>query len=229
VAARPGSARLDRWDALLLVLGALAIVLFLAAERRIAGAPGLPLDDSWIHLRLAQNLATGGGFGINRGEPVPASTAPLWSVTLAGLLAIGVPGLLAAKTLGLACWLGTGLVTRRLGEAVGLAVGAAWAAGLAVLLLSRLVWGALSGMEVPLAALAVAGGAWAIAANRPWLGAGALGLATLAPGVQFERARHGLGGMSTALPRGRFRGYESELAAAFATFAPLLPRLGAGG
>ena len=209
MAARPGSARLDRWDALLLVLGALAIVLFLAAERRIAGAPGLPLDDSWIHLRLAQNLATGGGFGINRGEPVPASTAPLWSVTLAGLLALGVPGLVAAKTLGLACWLGTGLVTRRLAGAVGLAAGAAWAAGLAALLLSRLVWGALSGMEVPLAALAVAGGAWAIATDRPGLGAGALGLATLArPEAGLLVGLHvlGAGRWREALRRGGIAG-----------------------
>ena len=180
MAARSGSARLDRWDALLLLLGALAIGVFLAAERRIAGAPGLPLDDGWIHLRLAQNLATGGGLGINPGEPVPASTAPLWSVMLAALLALGVPGLLAAKTLGLACWMGTGLVTRRLAGAAGLAAEAAWAAGLAALLLSRLVWGALSGMEVPLAALTVAAGAWAVAAARPGLGAAALGLATLA-------------------------------------------------
>jgi len=59
--------------------------------------------------------------------------------------------------------------------------------------------------------------------------AGALGLDGLSPGPLFERARLGLGGMSTALPRGRFRGYESELGGAFATFASVLPRLGAGG
>ena len=57
MAARSGSARLDRWDALLLLAGAAAVLLFLAAERRIAGAWGLPLDDGWIHLRLARNLA----------------------------------------------------------------------------------------------------------------------------------------------------------------------------
>ncbi len=158
MAARSGSARLDRWDALLLLAGAAAVLLFLAAERRIAGAWGLPLDDGWIHLRLARNLATGGGLAINPGEPVPASTAPLWSVLLAGLLAIGMPGLLAAKTLGLACWAGTGLVTRRLARAAGLAAGPAWAAGLTTVLLGRLVWGALSGMEVTLAALLVACG-----------------------------------------------------------------------
>jgi hypothetical protein len=205
VAARSGSARLDRWDALLLLAGAAAVLLVLAAERRIAGAWGLPLDDGWIHLRLARNLATGGGLAINPGEPVPASTAPLWSVLLAGLLAIGMPGLLAAKTLGLACWAGTGLVTRRLARAAGLAAGPAWAAGLTTVLLGRLVWGALSGMEVPLAALTVAAAAWAVAAGRPGLGAAGFGLATLArPEAGLLAALHavGAGRWGEALRRG---------------------------
>jgi hypothetical protein len=180
VAARSSPAGLDRWDVLLLVAGALAVVLFLRAEGRIAGAAGLPLDDGWIHLQLARNLATGGGFAINPGEPVPASTAPLWSVALASLLVVGVPGLAAAKALGLACGAATALATRRLAGAAGLRPGLAWGAGLAVATLGRLVWGALSGMEVPLAALCVATGAWAVAVDRPGLGAAGLGLATLA-------------------------------------------------
>ena len=192
--ARSSPAGLDRWDVLLLAAGALSVALFLVAEARIAGAPGLPLDDGWIHLRLARNLATGGGFGINPGEPVAASTAPLWSVVLAGLLMVGVPGLAAAKALGLACGAATGLVTRRLAGTVGLPPGLAWGAGLAVVGLSRLVWGALSGMEVPLAALCVAAGAWAIAADRPGLGAAGLGLATLArPEAGLLVGLHALG------------------------------------
>src|SRR5262249_19970063 len=158
----------------------LTVTLFLLAEARIAGAPGLPLDDSWIHLQLARNLATGGGFGINRGEPVPASTAPLWSVTLATLLALGASGLAATKALGLACFPPTALVPRRLATALGVTPGLAWPAGLATVALGRLVWGALSGMEVSLATLCVAAGAWAIARDRPSLGTVGLGLATLA-------------------------------------------------
>jgi hypothetical protein len=198
----------------LLVAGALAIALFVAAEHRIAGAPGLPLDDGWIHLQLARNLATGGGFAINPGDPVPASTAPLWSVALAGLLVVGVPGLAAAKTLGLACWMGTGLVTRRLAGAVGLGPRWAWAAGLTALLLSRLVWGALSGMEVPLATLTVAAGAWAIAVDRPALGAAALALATLArPEAGLLVGLHVLGA-------GRWREALRRAAVAAAIVAP---------
>jgi arabinofuranosyltransferase len=180
VGARWGPARLDRWDVGLLAAGALTVALFLLAEARIAGAPGLPLDDGWIHLRLARNLATGGGFGINRGEPVAASTAPLWSVTLAGLLALGIPGLPAVKALGVACFALTALVTRRLAAAVELTPGLAWGAALATVGLGRLVWGALSGMEVPLAAFCVSASCWAIARDRAGLGAMGLGLATLA-------------------------------------------------
>ena len=214
MAARSSPGGFDRWDALLLAAGALAVALFLVAESRIAGAPGLPLDDSWIHLRLAQNLATGGGFGINRGEPVAASTAPLWSVALAGLLIVGVPGLAAAKALGLACGAATGLVTRRLAGTAGLPPGFAWGAGLAVVLLSRLVWGALSGMEVPLAALCVAAGAWAIAADRPGLGAAGLGLATLA------RPEAGLLVGLHALGAGRWREALRRAAVSAAIVAP---------
>ncbi|HEX2500764.1 MAG TPA: hypothetical protein VHO73_04850 [Methylomirabilota bacterium] len=214
MAARPSLATLDRGDALLLAAGGLALALFLVAEGRIAGARGLPLDDSWIHLQLARNLATGGGFGINRGEPVPAATAPLWSVALAGLLAVGIPGLAAAKTLGLACWAATGLVTRRLAAAMGLGPGLAWSAGLAVVGLSRLLWGALSGMEVPLATLCVAAAAWAVAAGRPGLGAVGLGLATLA------RPEAGLLVGLHALGAGGWREAFRRSAAAAAVMAP---------
>jgi hypothetical protein len=188
---------LDRRDLLILAAAALGASLFVLAERRIAHAPGLPLDDGWIHLTLARNVATGGGFGINRGEPAAVSTAPLWSLTLAGLLALGVPGLAAAKALGLACWAATGFVTRRLAGAIGLPPAYACGAGLAVVGLSRLVWGALSGMEVPLAALIVAAAAWATARDRPNLGAAGLGLATLArPEAGLLAVLHVLGAIS---------------------------------
>lgn len=214
MAVRSCPARLDRHDILLLAAGALAVSLFLAAERRIAGTPGLPLDDGWIHLQLARNLATGGGFGINRGEPVAASTAPLWSVALAGLLAAGVPGLAAAKALGLACWAATGLVTRRLAGAIGLGPRLAWGAGLTAVGLSRLVWGALSGMEVPLAALCVATAAWAVAGDRPGIGAAGFGLATLArPEAALLVALHLLGA-------GRWREAFRRSAAAAAVVTP---------
>ena len=213
---RSSPAGFDRWDVLLLAVGALAVGLFLVAERRIAGAPGLPLDDGWIHLRLARNLATGGGFGINRGEPVAASTAPLWTGALAGLFLVGVPGLAGAKALGLACGAATGFVTRRLAGTAGLPPTLAWGAGLSVVVLSRLVWGQLSGMEVPLAALCVAAGAWAVAADRPGLGAAGLGLAALArPEAGLLAGLHALGG-------GRWREALRRVAVSAVVVAPAI-------
>ncbi|HWC03389.1 MAG TPA: hypothetical protein VHF87_11545 [Methylomirabilota bacterium] len=218
MAAWPAPGSLDRRDVLILAAGALAVSVFLLAERRVAGAPGLPLDDGWIHLTLARNLATGGGFAINRGEPVSASTAPLWSVALAGLVALGMPGLAAAKALGLTCWAATGLVTRRLAATVGLGSSLATGAGLAVVALSPLVWGALSGMEVPLATLCVGLGAWAIAEGRPALGAGGLGLATLArPEAGLLVGLHvlGAGAWREALRRAALAGVVIAPAVAF--------------
>src|SRR6185503_5361235 len=81
------------------------------------------------------------------------------TLLLALAMRLGVPGLLAAKGLGLAAYAATGLLTRRLALAVGLSPGLALGAGVGVVGLGRLAWGALSGMEVPLAAALVAAGA----------------------------------------------------------------------
>src|SRR5262249_11179643 len=139
-------------------VGALVTLLFTAAELRIAGEIGLPLDDSWIHLRFADNLAAGHGFAINPGVPVAASTAPLWTLLLALAIVLGAPGLVAAKALGRAAYVASGLLTRRLALAIGLTPGLALASGIGVVGLGRMAWGALSGMEVPLAAALVAAG-----------------------------------------------------------------------
>ncbi len=156
------------------------VVLFVAVEFQIAGGTGLPLDDSWIHLRFAENLAAGRGFAINPGEPVAGSTAPLWTLLLAFAIALGLPALVAAKVLGLGSYAMTGLLTRRLALAAGLSRGLALAAGVGVVGLGRLGWGALSGMEVCLAAALVAGGALLVVRERALAGAAVLGLAALA-------------------------------------------------
>jgi len=188
------------------IVGVAALVLFgfVAAELRIAGEVGLPLDDSWIHLRFAQSLAAGRGFGVNPGEPVAGSTAPLWTLLLAGVMALGVPGLAATKTLGVLAYALTGLLARRLALALGLGPGPALAAGVAVVGLGRLAWGALSGMEVPLAAALVAGAALLVVRACPHAAAACLGLATLArPEAALVAGLHvaGAGGPRAALAR----------------------------
>jgi arabinofuranosyltransferase len=154
-AADPGGSG-TRDDLVVAFAACLPLVLFVLTERRLAGVPGFPLDDSWIHLHFARNIAEGAGFSYNPGVPVAGSTAPLWTLLLAlGVTVFGASALVV-KTIGVTAGLGTALVLRhaavawgasRLG-ALGAAIGLAWTGAMA--------WGAFSGMEVTLAALLVA-------------------------------------------------------------------------
>jgi hypothetical protein len=171
----------DRKDGLLALVALAVLVLFLAQEQRIAGASGFPLDDSWIHLHFARNLAEGAGFSYNPGHPVAGSTAPLWTLLLGAIFVVAGPALCLVKSLGVLLTLATALVTRRLalvltppGEGLGLL------AGLAVLGTAGLAWGSLSGMEVPLAAFLVTAALWAHVGAREWATAIFCGLAVLA-------------------------------------------------
>ena len=172
-------------DALLLTAAALAaaVGLFLQRERLIAGHLGLesfPLDDSWIHFQLARNVAEGRGFAYNPGVPVSGSTAPLWTVLLAGLFKVGGVYPAWAKAAGVAAALGSAWLARRLAllwtgdAALGLtaALVTAWS--------TPMVWGALSGMEVTLAALLVTAALVAHVEGRVAPSAALAGLAVLA-------------------------------------------------
>src|SRR5205085_872211 len=95
------------------------LTLFLLRERSIAGAAGFPLDDSWIHLHFARNLAEGAGFSYNPGVPVAGSTAPLWTLLLAAGVLVAGPSLALAKFVGIAATLAAGVLTRRAAHAWG--------------------------------------------------------------------------------------------------------------
>jgi arabinofuranosyltransferase len=146
-------------DILLLALAAgLASGLFVAAEHHLAGAAGFPLDDAYIHLQMARNIVEGGGFSFNAGEPVAASTAPLWTLCVALLYALPVDIVVSIKSAGALLLFVCGLLTHVMGRAVGLGRQGALLAALAVALTPRLLWAAPSGMEVLLyTALATAG------------------------------------------------------------------------
>src|SRR5262249_60894756 len=92
---------------------ALGLGLFWMRQWQIAGTPGLssfPLDDSWIHLQFARNLAEGRGFVYNTGTPVAGSTAPLWTLTLAAVFALLGVHLFRAKVSGIGATLATALL-----------------------------------------------------------------------------------------------------------------------
>jgi len=90
----------DRKDGLLALAALAVLIVFFTQEQRIAGASGLPLDDGWIHLHFARNLAEGAGFSYNPGHPVAGSTAPLWTLLLATGFAVAGPALWVVKSLG---------------------------------------------------------------------------------------------------------------------------------
>ncbi|HEX3554663.1 MAG TPA: hypothetical protein VIA62_15680 [Thermoanaerobaculia bacterium] len=171
---------------LLLLAGAVVCLRYLLAEiARLKGGLGFPLDDSWIHLQFARNLARGHGLSYNPGHLVTGSTAPLWTALLSLLFLL--PGNVIAwvKALGIALHLAGVDATRRLSRELGLSPGlAALAAGL-TLATSWLVWSALSGMEIPLFILL---SLWGMilhlreraAPGRPPLSAGVLAVAALA-------------------------------------------------
>ena len=155
-----------RADLGLLVAAVPPLVLFMVRERVIAGVVGFPLDDSWIHLHFARNIAEGLGFVYNPGRPVAGSTAPLWTLLLGAGAWVAGASVAMAKTLGVACAVAAAMVTRRAALAWGASPAAAMVAAVALLWTGPIAWGALSGMEVTLAALLVAGALLAQARDR---------------------------------------------------------------
>ena len=169
-----------RDDLLVLLAATVPLAWLLLRERAIAGAAGFPLDDSWIHLHFARNLATGLGFAYNSGQPVSGSTAPLWTLLLGGGAALAGASLAMVKTLGVGSGIGAALIVRRAALAFGAAPATALTAAIVLLWTGALAWGALSGMEVTLAALLVALSLLALAHESTWATAAAAALAVLA-------------------------------------------------
>ena len=160
-----------------------AVALFLLRTRQLAGPVGFatfPLDDSWIHLHFARNLAEGRGFAYNPGVPVSGSTAPLWTLALGGLFGLFGSHLALAKALGFLAALGAAWLAGRLAETWTGRRRLALLASALTALAGPMVWGALSGMEVTLAALLVTAALVLNARARPMPAAIALALGTVA-------------------------------------------------
>ncbi len=135
----------------LLAAAAIACLGYLAVELRLLGGDGgFVLDDSWIHLAFAANLAAGEGLALNPGELVTGSTAPLWTALVSLLLLLPGSPVWWVKAAGVALHLAGVDALYRLGRELELTPAlAALAAGL-TLSTGWLVWAALSGLEIPL-------------------------------------------------------------------------------
>ena len=111
------------------------------------GAFVYPLDDAYIHLAIARNIAENGTWGIEKGVPVFASSSPLWTLLLA----------LAIKVVGCREWLplafsylfalGIPLMVFRFWKDAGLPPRRALAAGVVLVLVMPITTLANLGME----------------------------------------------------------------------------------
>ena len=123
---------------------------YLLTSRRAVGEFGFPLDDSWIHVRFAQNLARGYGFSFNPGQAASTTTGPLWTLLLAlGYRLTGEHLFTSAALNWLFCVLAA-LTAGALARTIipNRSFGAAAAVVVAVTI--PLPWLGLSGMEPPL-------------------------------------------------------------------------------
>lgn len=121
--------------------------IYLLAARRGAGS-GFPLDDSWIHLTYARNLAERGEWAFLVGQPSAGSTAPLWTALLAPGFLLHLGPFLWTYTLGIACLIGIGSVSERIvrEQVPGYRAALPWV-GLVMVTEWHFVWAAVSGME----------------------------------------------------------------------------------
>lgn len=126
---------------------ALALV-YLRRSAIIAGGFGFPLDDSWIHAHFALNIAEGRGFVYNPGQPC-ASSAPLYTVCLAAMYLTRLNPVTCAAALGLSLHAAACALVYAAARALSAHRAVAAATAVAFAAVPRLVWGALSGMEVP--------------------------------------------------------------------------------
>ncbi len=140
---------------LALAVAAAACLVYLASELYVFESWALPLDDGWIHLQFARQLAAGHGLayqgpipGAAGPEWVAGSTAPLWTALLSLGFLLPASPLTWAKALGVACFLGTVNAAAKLGAELGLSRGQRALAATLTAASHWLVWSALSGMEI---------------------------------------------------------------------------------
>jgi hypothetical protein len=135
----------------ILLVGLVLCAAYFASELYfLDGEIGLPLDDSWIHLQFARNLAGGDGLSYNPGEKSTGSTAPLWTAFIALFFYLPGSPVFWVKFLGVALYLAGIQASMVLARELGLRRASIYLVGVLNAATSWLVWSALSGMEVPL-------------------------------------------------------------------------------
>ncbi len=140
----------DRNYLYLVILYIVLTISYLVSEFIITGRQfGMPLDDTWIHFRFAENFAHGHFFEFNIGSPTPGTTSPFWVIILS------IPFLISSKLIilfsllaGSVFFLLTSIEIYRLAKRLGFNENYALLIAVLTLLAGRLGWSSLSGMEI---------------------------------------------------------------------------------
>jgi arabinofuranosyltransferase len=127
--------------------------LYLIAEYILTGQKmGVPLDDTWIHFRFAENFAKGYLFQYNIGEPIPGTTSPLWVILMS------IPFIFSSNLflpfsfiIGSIFFLLTVFEVYKLSQKLGFTKNYSLLISFLTLVCGRLLWSSLSGMEITLA------------------------------------------------------------------------------
>lgn len=144
--------------AALVAAGLVVLVWSWINEYRTLGTLAGPLDDTYIHLRFAWNIAHSGGFAFNPGEPLPGSTSPLWVVMLTPAAFSKQALMIFSIALSGVFFIASGVLAWRLARRMGITGVLALTAGAMVMLNGRMLWAGMSGMETTLfAALSLLG------------------------------------------------------------------------
>jgi len=138
---------------LLFVVPSIPLLFFLIQEACVAKTSGFPLDDAWIFWVFAKNLATGQGFSFNPGQPVLGTTSILWVLVLACSYLVTHNVVFISKFWGVIFFLSAIFLTYRICLFYTRKKTIAFLAVLSFALVTPLIFGALSGMEISLATL----------------------------------------------------------------------------
>jgi hypothetical protein len=136
----------------ILVGGAGWLVFVLASAFATNGSFGFPLDDPWIHLQFARNVAEYGAFSYYKSEQITSgSTSPFYTLLLAGGFVFSSNEFVLSYAFGIAfllvaVWIFSRLISQEFEQS--LLLGSAGA--LLLLFEPRMIWSALSGMETTL-------------------------------------------------------------------------------
>ncbi len=150
------SLNLDRRSVSILALAAaLSLGVYLAVSAVVSNL-GFPLDDSWIHLTYARNLALRGEWAFIPGVPSAGSTSPLWSALLAIGFLLGLGPYLWTYFLGFLLLFILALLFETTVRKLAPTYSTRWPlAGLFICFEWHFVWAAGAGMETLLHSLLV--------------------------------------------------------------------------